>query len=88
MAGNSLWEEALHDMVMENAHELMDAVVTIYNYKRWGKPTPDNPEEVEKDVEAEIIRTLKHIQNVAEGRGKKFIIDDQVFRKAKFSLVT
>lgn len=78
LAGEGLWEEALHDMVVENGHELINEVVKIYRYKKWGNARPDDADQIEKDMESRIVRTLNHIQKVAESRGTKFIVNDQV----------
>ena len=80
MFGKSVWEEALHDMIMQNVDEGAQAVIDkIY---RWiffkADPKPEDPAKVIQEVKDKWITILNYIQKVAEKRGAKFIVSDEV----------
>lgn len=79
--GKTLWEEALHDMITENVSEGIDAVIKkVYAWKYAKRePEPENPDKVYQEVKVKWQSILEQLQKVAEKRGKKFIVSDEVF---------
>ena len=80
MFGKSLWEEALHDMIMENVSEAIEAVMMkVYVWMILQRvPKPENTDEVLQEVKDKWESVLKYVQKVAEQRGKKFIVSNKV----------
>lgn len=80
MFGGTLWEEAVHDMVMENVKEaVQDVINNIYDWKIFKRaPEPDDPEKAAYEARVKWRIVLNYIQKVAEKQGKKFIVSDEV----------
>jgi len=81
LAGKELWEEALHDVVIEAVQACIDAyaVPNIYAWKVFKFiPTPENSEQILEDAKNKWIKVLNYIESIAEKRGKKYIIGDSV----------
>ena len=80
MFGKSVWEEALHDMTMENVTEaLLSVVRKIYPWKVFkSAPEPEDAAAVIQEVKDKWITVLNYIQKLAEKRGAKFIVSDEV----------
>ena len=78
--GKGVWEEALHDMIMENVNEAVMAVIDkIYSWRFLNTaPEPEDPAKVAQEVKDKWITILSCIEKVAEKRGAKFIVSDEV----------
>lgn len=78
--GKGLWEETLHDMVvetvMENWNKALSKVCMWKVFKM--APEPEDSEKVVEEVAASLKKCLNYIQSIAEKRGKKFIVGDEV----------
>jgi len=68
-------------MVMETAKEFCESGVVpkIYPWKLFKKvPEPEDSEKIVEEVRQTIIKHVNYIQSIADRRGKKFILCDQV----------
>ncbi|KAF6039449.1 HPGDS [Bugula neritina] len=80
LAGKSIWEEALSDMIIETcdcSFGEIGAKIVPWKYLK-SEPKPANHEQVLADVKEKIIQTIEFIQKGAEERGKRFIISDEI----------
>lgn len=79
MMGSDTWEETLHDLVVEVAHECRDGVSLIYRWKYFKTiPEPEDKETPFVTVEARWLEGLNYIQSIADERQKKYIVGDEV----------
>ncbi|KAF6016576.1 hypothetical protein EB796_025120 [Bugula neritina] len=68
-------------MVMETAKEFCESGVVpkIYPWKLFKKvPEPEDSEKIVEEVRQTIIKHVNYIQSIADRRGKKFILCDQI----------
>ena len=81
MVGSGQWEESLHDLVVEASQDVMNVYATpnIYSWFVFKSvPEPENKDEQLENAKQKWIKALKYIQSVAEKRGKKYIVGDEV----------
>ncbi|KAF6016575.1 hypothetical protein EB796_025119 [Bugula neritina] len=81
LVGSTQWDETLNDLVMETVKEFYESgvIAKIFLWKIFkGVPEPEDPEKVLEEVRQSIIKHVNYIQSIAEGRGKKFILCDQI----------
>ena len=78
--GSNLWEETLHDMVLQCCMEIAEIVAKrIYSWKVTKlTPPPDDCEKVVNEAKEDVLKKLPYIQKVAEQQGKRFIVGDTV----------
>ena len=81
LVGEGLWEESLHDLVVESCMDIIkDVPQKIYS---WMLPTssgekPKDSEQLMSDIKEQLLKRLPYIQSIAEKQGKKFIVSDKV----------
>lgn len=80
MVGEGLWEETLHDMVVENVKDCWDETgQKVFMWKVYKRvPEPENSQQGLEEVKRNWVKCLKLIQSIAEQQGKRFIINDEV----------
>jgi len=81
MVGSSHWEESLHDLVVECSQDVMNmfAMPGIYKWLVFKIiPDPSDKDEQLENAKQKWIKTLNYVQSIAEKRGKKFIIGDEI----------
>lgn len=81
LAGETLWEQTIHDLVVECAHEAMNLYQKHGVYK-WLDfkimPEPEDKDKILEEIKQKWIKVLDYIQSEAGKRGKKFIVGDNV----------
>ena len=79
MVGKTPWEEALHDMFLENIMEAVNKVPPLYRWMVF-KAAPE-PEDGKQQVQAAkdfMCKSLGYIQSVMEKRATKFLVTNEV----------
>ena len=78
--GDDIWEEALNDMIHESCIEaLMGIGENIYFWKLFNLvPEPENKDKIITEIIEGIVKTVNFMQTVAEHKGKRFILSDNV----------
>ena len=82
--GKDLWEETLHDLVTDVTQSCIDlfAMPGIYMWLVFKViPTPEDSEEQLQKAKEKCTKVLNYIQSIAEKRGKKYIVGDEVRSK-------
>lgn len=79
MFGKTPWEEALHDMFMENILEFVNKMPSIYGWMVFkARPEPEDSKELLAGIKETMCKSLAYIQSVMEKRGTKFLVENQV----------
>ena len=80
LAGSTLWEEALCDLVVETCMDVFqDIAAKIYMWKVFkGNPEPEDSAKIIEEVKQKLTKSLNYVQSVAEKREKKFLVCDTV----------
>lgn len=81
MMGSTSWEEAVIDMIVETCLDIAQEIPSkIYIWKVFKfAPEPENSVEAIAGIRERMVAGLNFIQGVAEKRGNKFIVTNEVW---------
>ncbi|XP_067942737.1 probable glutathione S-transferase 7 [Watersipora subatra] len=80
LSGKTAWEEALNDMVVEMCIDCYEDIAQkIYYWQIFKRqPEPDNSDMIKREIKERIMMSLKFIEALADKRGTKFIVCNQI----------
>lgn len=74
--GSDEWDQTLHEVVQENITDASDYVTLLFSNRIDGHPT-EPPKNYQQTKEF-CLKVVKLVQGMAEKRGNKFIIGNEV----------
>ena len=79
LVGTTPWEEALHDMFLENIMEPGNKIMALYYWMVFQVvPQPDDGKQQVEAAKDFLCKSLGYIQSVMEKRATKFLVTNQV----------
>ncbi|KAF6035343.1 hypothetical protein EB796_006341 [Bugula neritina] len=80
LVGEGCWDETWNDLVLEVTKDFYEAVIDkIYTWKLFkSKPEPEDVSKVMEEVKGQIVKNLNYIQSIADKKGKKFIVGNDI----------